>query len=75
MRNAGTLGGNVANGSPIGDSMPGLIACRALVVLQQGPTTRELPLEDFYLGYQKTALQSGEFIRALRIPRYLGKAG
>jgi xanthine dehydrogenase small subunit len=75
VRNAGTLGGNVANGSPIGDSMPGLIACRARVVLQQGPTTHELPLEDFYLGYQKTALQSGEFIRALRIPRYLGNPG
>lgn len=55
--------------------MPGLIACRALVVLQQGQTKRELPLEDFYLGYQKTALQAGEFIRALRIPRYLGKPG
>jgi len=72
IRNAGTLGGNVANGSPIGDSMPGLIALDASVVLQQGATTRELPLDDFYLAYQRNALQAGEFVRAVRVP--LGKA-
>lgn len=69
VRNAGTLGGNVANGSPIGDSMPGLIALGARLVLQRGEALRELPLEDFYLGYQKNAMQPGEFVRALRVPR------
>jgi xanthine dehydrogenase small subunit len=69
VRNAGTLGGNVANGSPIGDSMPGLIALGARVLLQRGEAQRELPLEDFYLDYQKTALRQGEFVRALRVPR------
>jgi xanthine dehydrogenase small subunit len=69
VRNAGTLGGNVANGSPIGDSMPGLIALGAHIVLQRGDACRELALEDFYLGYQKNALLPGEFVRALRVPR------
>lgn len=68
VRNAGTLGGNVANGSPIGDSMPGLIAMGAQIVLQKGSRIRELPLEDFYLGYQKKALEPGEFVRAIRMP-------
>ncbi|PTB20498.1 xanthine dehydrogenase small subunit [Trinickia symbiotica] len=69
IRNAGTLGGNIANGSPIGDSMPALIALGAEVVLRRGDATRTLPLEAFYLGYQKTALEPGEFVAALRVPR------
>ncbi|MDQ7989812.1 MAG: xanthine dehydrogenase small subunit [Candidatus Dactylopiibacterium sp.] len=69
VRNAGTLGGNVANGSPIGDAMPGLIALGTRIVLRQGDATRELPLEDFYLAYQKTALVPGEFVEALCVPR------
>ena len=73
IRNAGTLGGNVANGSPIGDSMPALIALGAEVVLRHGPKTRTLPLDAFYLGYQKTALVAGEFVAALRVPRPAGK--
>lgn len=68
IRNAGTLGGNVANGSPIGDSMPALIALGAQVVLQHGGERRVLPLEDLYLAYQKTAMQDGEFVAALRVP-------
>ncbi|TKC91570.1 xanthine dehydrogenase small subunit [Trinickia terrae] len=68
IRNAGTLGGNVANGSPIGDAMPALIALDAQVVLRQGPNTRTLPLDAFYLGYQKTALEPGEFVAAIRVP-------
>ncbi|MBS0353990.1 MAG: xanthine dehydrogenase small subunit [Proteobacteria bacterium] len=68
VRNAGTLGGNVANGSPIGDSMPGLIAMGTQIVLQRGERVRQLPLEDFYLAYQKTALEAGEFVQALHIP-------
>ncbi len=69
IRNSATLGGNVANGSPIGDSMPVLMALAATAVLRRGTTTRELPVEALYVGYQKTALQPGEFIVGLRIPR------
>jgi xanthine dehydrogenase small subunit len=69
IRNAGTLGGNIANGSPIGDSMPVLIALGAGVVLRRGDTLRELPLEAFYIDYQKTALAPGEFVAQVRIPR------
>src|SRR5690606_10268111 len=68
IRNAGTLGGNIANGSPIGDSMPGLIVLGTRLVLRRGEQTRELPLEDFYLGYQKNALQAGEFVQGMRVP-------
>ncbi len=67
--NAGTLCGNVANGSPIGDTMPALICLGASVLLQSAGGTRELPLEDFYLDYMKKDLRPGEFLRALRIPR------
>ncbi|MDN5843479.1 MAG: xanthine dehydrogenase small subunit [Alcaligenaceae bacterium] len=68
IRNAGTLGGNVANGSPIGDSMPVLIALGTQIVLRCGAQVREMPLEDFYLAYQKNALQEGEFVQGLRVP-------
>ncbi|NHZ39836.1 xanthine dehydrogenase small subunit [Massilia aquatica] len=73
IRNAGTLGGNVANGSPIGDSMPWLIALGARVVLRGAAGERELALEDLYLGYQKKDLQPGEFVQAVRVP--LPRAG
>src|SRR2546421_702929 len=69
IRNAGTLGGNIANGSPIGDSMPVLIAVGTTLVLRKGTRTRELPLDEFYLGYQKNALDTGEFLERVRIPR------
>lgn len=68
IRNAGTLGGNVANGSPIGDSMPPLIALGTRIVLRRGARVREMPLEDFYLAYQKNAAEPGEFVQGLRIP-------
>jgi xanthine dehydrogenase small subunit len=69
IRNAGTLGGNVANGSPIGDSMPALVALGAQVLLRRGEQTRVLPLEAFYLGYQQNALLPGEFLEAVQVPR------
>ena len=69
IRNAGTLGGNIANASPIGDSMPPLLALGARVVLRKGGARRILPLEDFYLAYQKTALQAGEFVERVQLPR------
>lgn len=68
IRNSGTLCGNLANGSPIGDSMPLLIVLGSQVILRKGDRMRELPLEDLYLGYQKKALEPGEFIAAVRIP-------
>jgi xanthine dehydrogenase small subunit len=68
IRNAGTLGGNVANGSPIGDSMPALLVLDTSLVLRSAAGTRSLPLADFYLGYQQTALQQGEFIETIRVP-------
>jgi len=68
VRNAGTLGGNLANGSPIGDSMPWLIALGAQIVLYSVRGQRVMPLEDFYLAYQKSALQADEVVQAVRIP-------
>jgi xanthine dehydrogenase small subunit len=68
IRNAGTLCGNIANGSPIGDSMPFLITLGASVELRCAEQTRTLPLEALYLGYQKKALAPGEFVTAVRIP-------
>jgi xanthine dehydrogenase small subunit len=69
VRNAATLVGNVANGSPIGDSMPALIVLDTRVKLRQGTTVREMPLADLYLDYMKNALQAGEFIEAIEIPQ------
>jgi xanthine dehydrogenase small subunit len=68
IRNAGTLGGNLANGSPIGDSMPWLIALGSELVLRSQEGVRVLALEDFYLGYQQKDLRRGEFVQALRVP-------
>jgi xanthine dehydrogenase small subunit len=68
IRNAGTMGGNVANGSPIGDSAPVLMALDARAVLRRGGRLREMPLADFYLGYMKNQLEPGEFVQALRVP-------
>ena len=68
IRNAGTLGGNVANGSPIGDSMPWLIALGADVVLRGAAGQRVMPLEAFYLDYQKKDLRADEFVEAVRVP-------
>ncbi len=68
IRNAGTLCGNIANGSPIGDSMPALIALGAKLVLRRDATVRMLPLEAFYRGYQDKNLGAGEFVQAVRIP-------
>ncbi len=69
VRNAGTLVGNIANGSPIGDSMPALIAINARVRLRLGEDSRELVLEDLYLDYMQNAMQAGEFIEAVIIPQ------
>jgi xanthine dehydrogenase small subunit len=69
VRACGTLAGNIANGSPIGDSMPFLLALGAELELQAGTARRTVKLDDFYTGYRKTLLQPGEFIRAIRVPK------
>ncbi|MGF6550207.1 xanthine dehydrogenase small subunit [Paraburkholderia youngii] len=68
IRNAGTLGGNIANGSPIGDSMPGLIALGARVIVRGGDIEREMPLEDLYIAYQKKDMAEHEFVVGLKVP-------
>ncbi len=73
IRNAGTLGGNVANGSPIGDSMPALIVLGASVTLASVAGTRHLALEDLYIAYMKNAIAPNEVLTAIEIP--LPKSG
>ncbi len=69
IRNAGTLGGNIANGSPIGDSMPALIVAGTTLLLRSQHGEREVTLEDFYIDYQVKDLKPGEFVATIRIPR------
>jgi xanthine dehydrogenase small subunit len=69
VRNSGTLGGNIANGSPIGDSMPLLIALGARITLVGAQGERTLALEDFYTGYRKTVLQPDEVLAWVDVPR------
>ena len=68
VRNAGTMGGNVANGSPIGDSMPLLIALGAHVVLMSIRGHREMPLEALYTGYRKNVMASDEVLAWIKVP-------
>lgn len=68
VRTSGTLGGNVANGSPIGDSMPLLIALGATLTLASPRGERTLPIEDFYLDYRQTALAADEVLAAIDVP-------
>ncbi len=73
VRNSGTLGGNVANGSPIGDSMPLLIALGVSVVLMRHSgkkmAHRELPLEDIYTGYRKNVMAPDEVLAWIKVPK------
>ncbi|MDM0043805.1 xanthine dehydrogenase small subunit [Variovorax dokdonensis] len=68
IRHAGTMGGNVANGSPIGDSAPVLMALDAQIELRQGSRVRRMPLCDFYVDYMKNKLEPGEFVQAVAVP-------
>lgn len=68
IRNAGTLGGNIANGSPIGDSMPALMVAGTMLNLRSAAGEREVALDEFYLDYQVTDLKPGEFIASVRVP-------
>lgn len=69
IRSTATLAGNIANGSPIGDSMPCLMALGASLVLRRGDKSRELALDAFYTGQKQNALQAGEFIEAIVLPK------
>jgi xanthine dehydrogenase small subunit len=71
VRNAGTIGGNIANGSPIGDMPPALIALGAELTLRRGTERRTIALEDFFLSYGEQDRAPGEFIESVRIPRPL----
>lgn len=68
IRHAGTLAGNIANGSPIADSVPFLMLAQAYVEATSAQGTRLVPMSEFYLGYKKLALRPGEFISAVYIP-------
>jgi xanthine dehydrogenase small subunit len=69
IRTVGTIGGNIANGSPIGDTPPALIALGATLTLQKGKKQRDLALEDFFLAYGKQDRAAGEFVRSVRVPK------
>lgn len=69
VRNMGTIGGNIANGSPIGDTPPVLIALGAEVTLRKGEVRRTVPLEAFFVDYGQQDRTSGEFVETIRIPR------
>jgi len=68
IRNTGTMGGNIANGSPIGDSPPPLIALGATLVLRSKAGQRELQLEDYFIAYGKQDRRPGEFVELIRLP-------
>ncbi len=69
VRASGTMGGNVANGSPIGDTPPALIALEATVELRKGKRVRSMPLEDYYIDYGKQNREPGELVIGLLVPK------
>jgi len=69
IRNSATLGGNLASASPIGDTLPVLLALDATLVLRKGARVREVGAEDFFLDYKRTVLEAGEFVERVRLPR------
>ena len=73
IQNRGTIGGNIANGSPAGDSLPVLAACDAVVVLRSANGERRVKFNEFYSGYRKTVMRADELIVAVEVPRVEGK--
>jgi xanthine dehydrogenase small subunit len=69
IRNLGTIGGNIGNASPIGDTPPCLIALGGTLTLASSAGEREIAIEDFFLDYRKTDLKPGEVIRSIRVPK------
>ena len=70
VRNAATIGGNIANGSPIGDNPPALIALGATLHLRHGDIRRDMPIENFFIEYGKQDRRDGEFVEAVTIPKF-----
>lgn len=68
VRNMGTIGGNIANGSPIGDTPPSLIALDVRLTLRKGGECRTIPLQEFFIAYGKQDRQPGEFVETLHVP-------
>ena len=73
IQNRGTLGGNVANASPAGDTLPVLLATDTVVVLRSTAGTRRVPMTSFYIGYRQTAARPDELIVAFEIPTVRGR--
>ena len=73
IQNRGTLGGNIANGSPAGDSLPVLAVADATLVLASAREERRVPFGSFYTGYRKSVLRPDELIAAVEIPRVAGR--
>jgi len=73
IQNRGTLGGNIANGSPAADGVPVLSACDAVVVLRSVDGERRVSINEFYTGYRKTVMKPDELITAIEIPPVKGK--
>lgn len=69
IRNMGSIGGNIANGSPIGDTPPVLIALGASITLRKGDARRTMPIEDFFIDYGKQDISGGEFLESISVPR------
>lgn len=73
IQNRGTLGGNIANASPAGDSLPVLAAVDAVIVLRSASAERKVPITDFYTGYRKTVMRPDELVVAIEVPPVEGK--
>ncbi|WP_281857275.1 xanthine dehydrogenase small subunit [Litoreibacter halocynthiae] len=69
IRSMGSIGGNIANGSPIGDTPPVLIALGASITLRKGAARRTIPIEDFFIDYGKQDISKGEFLESISVPR------
>jgi xanthine dehydrogenase molybdopterin binding subunit/xanthine dehydrogenase small subunit len=75
IRNRATMGGNIVTASPIGDSAPVLLALDAKVTLASAPVERTLLIEEFFISYRKTALQAGEILKTIIVPRGVSQKG
>jgi CO/xanthine dehydrogenase FAD-binding subunit len=73
IQNRGTIGGNVANASPAGDTLPVLLACDAVVILRSASGSRRVPMTSFYTGYRQTVARPDELIVGFEIPAVLGR--
>jgi CO/xanthine dehydrogenase FAD-binding subunit len=73
IQNRGTIGGNVANGSPAGDTLPVLAAAQAIVVLVSASGERRVPFTAFYTGYRRSVMRPDELVAALEIPKIRGR--